>query len=567
MTRQLKRNLTELRRIPACMSHPWGRLARAVSAFAADRRGVVAIFFVLALVPIVAAGGAGVDLSRAYTVKQRLGNALDAAGLAVGSASGLSDSELNTLAQKYFDANYPAKELGVPATPVLTINDSEITLTATADVDTTLLRLAQIDSLLVAATTTIKREETKGLEVVLVLDNTGRMHPRMASLKEASETFVEILFGDEAEPDFLKVGIVPFTGAVNVGTDENFRRKYIEGEDGEGEGSDTTGGQGQEGSDTTGGQGQEGSDTTGGHQPTANSTTGGNPTAGGQQPSANPTTGGQGGGGGEGSVQEEQTAGRSDQDYLPDHWRGCVEAREHPFDTTDDSQLEPDLGGGKWRRFLSPFHNQANNWVRLRPIGGPFSNHMFVGPNKLCPVELLPLTNVKEDVLDKIDEMLAYGFPHINLGAVWGWRVLSPSEPYTNGAAYSDEKTNKAIVIMTHFHNIISAFSTIYTAYDTPANDRLGNIPNRSLGRGNRELDRRLTDVCTKMKNLDILVFTIVFDSRNGSLKRLMSDCATDSGKHFEPSSGADLQQAFESIAAQLRNHGSGAGSNLRIGN
>jgi hypothetical protein len=244
-----------------------------------------------------------------------------------------------------------------------------------------------------------------------------------------------------------------------------------------------------------------------------------------------------------------------------------VEAREHPFDTTDDSQLEPDLGGGKWRRFLSPFHNQANNWVRLRPIGGPFSNHMFVGPNKLCPVELLPLTNVKEDVLDKIDEMLAYGFPHINLGAVWGWRVLSPSEPYTNGAAYSDEKTNKAIVIMTHFHNIISAFSTIYTAYDTPANDRLGNIPNRSLGRGNRELDRRLTDVCTKMKNLDILVFTIVFDSRNGSLKRLMSDCATDSGKHFEPSSGADLQQAFESIAAQLRNHGSGAGSNLRIGN
>ncbi|MDP7624983.1 MAG: pilus assembly protein, partial [Rhodospirillales bacterium] len=118
MTRQLKRNLTELRRIPACMSQPWGRLARVVSDFAADRRGVVAILFVLALVPIVAAGGATVDLSRAYTVKQRLGNALDAAGLAVGSASGLSDNELNTLAQKYFDANYPAKELGVPATPV-----------------------------------------------------------------------------------------------------------------------------------------------------------------------------------------------------------------------------------------------------------------------------------------------------------------------------------------------------------------------------------------------------------------------------------------------------------------
>ena len=523
MTRQLKRNLTELRRIPACMSHPWGRLARAVSAFAADRRGVVAIFFVLALVPIVAAGGAGVDLSRAYTVKQRLGNALDAAGLAVGSASGLSDSELNTLAQKYFAANYPAKELGVPATPRLTINDSEITLTATADMDTTLLRLAQIDSLLVAATTTIKREETKGLEVVLVLENTGRMFANMASLKQASETFVEILFGDEAEPEFLKVGIVPFAYAVNVGTDENFREKYIEGEDGEGEGSDTTGGQSQEGSDTTGGQGQEG------------------------------------------SVQEEQTSGRSDQDYLPDQWRGCVEAREHPFDTTDDSQLEPDLGGGKWRRYLYPDNEQNNDWSRVTPtIMARF--HMFIGPNKLCPVELLPLTNVKEDVLDKIHEMKTYGMAHNNLGAVWGWRVLSPSEPYTNGAAYGDEKTNKAIVIMTHRSNSIGPFPNAYSAYGTPANDRLGNIPDRSAGRGQTELNRRLTDVCTKMKNLDILVFTIAFDA-NLQIKNLMSNCATDSGKYFDAPFGTDLQQAFESIAAQLRNHGSGAGSNLRIGN
>ncbi|MDP7230054.1 MAG: pilus assembly protein [Alphaproteobacteria bacterium] len=92
MTRQLKRTLSELRRIPACMSQPWGRLARVVSDFAVDRRGVAAIFFVLALIPIVGAGGAAVDLSRAYVVKQRLGNALDAAGLAVGSASGLSVS-------------------------------------------------------------------------------------------------------------------------------------------------------------------------------------------------------------------------------------------------------------------------------------------------------------------------------------------------------------------------------------------------------------------------------------------------------------------------------------------
>ena len=120
---------------------------------------------------------------------------------------------------------------------------------------------------------------------------------------------------------------------------------------------------------------------------------------------------------------------------------------------------------------------------------------------------------------------------------------------------------------MTHRSNSIGPFPNAYSAYGTPANDRLGNIPDRSAGRGQTELNRRLTDVCTKMKNLDILVFTITFDVPSKQIQNLMSNCATDSGKHFEPSSGADLQQAFESIAAQLRNHGSGAGSNLRIGN
>ncbi len=238
--------------------------------------------------------------------------------------------------------------------------------------------------------------------------------------------------------------------------------------------------------------------------------------------------------------------------YLPDQWRGCVEAREHPFDTTDDSQLEPDKGGGKWRRYLWPDHEQANDWSKLN---ANLSNHMSFGPNKYCPVELLPLTNVKKDVLDKIDEMTANGVTHINLGAVWGWRVLSPSEPYTNGAAYGDEKTNKAIVIMTDGANFISGNSGQYSGYGLFSDGRLGNDP----GQAEKELDKRLTEVCTKMKNLDILVFTITFDVPSKQIQNLMSNCATDSGKYFNSPSGADLQQAFKSIGAQL--------SNLRIGN
>ncbi len=458
----------------------WTWLAMILNRFASNRQGVIGLIFVLALIPLLAAGGAAVDLSRAYLVKQRLGAALDAAGLAVGTASGATDAELNTLMLDYFNANYPASEIGVPATPIMRIEDSEITITATADVDTTLMRIVNIDTITVAASTTIIRETT-GLEVVLVLDNTGSMFgAKLNSLKEASRTFVDIVFGDETEPDFLKVGIVPFAGAVNVGTNINFGDTY-----------------------------------------TTN----------------NPP-------------DDSFIAFQAFVNPKPGKWRGCVEARVAPFDTTDDSQLEPNAGGGKWERYLFPDNNFSNPWFFLNNF-----NHPFVGPNKFCPVELLPLTNNKQNVLDKINEMIANGVTHINLGAVWGWRVISPSEPYTAGVAYDNDEYNKAIIIMTDGSNFISSSFGQYSGY--------GKLPEGKLGTTNKfvaqnELDNRLTDVCTKIKAEGILVYTIVFQLFSTSIQNLMRNCATDSGKFYNSPSGADLESAFRAIGAEL--------SNLRIG-
>ena len=74
--------------------------------------GNVAMIYGLALMPSLAAVGSAVDLTRAMVVKMRLGEALDAAGLAVGGTVGLSDSEMSAKAQKFFYANYPDDELG-----------------------------------------------------------------------------------------------------------------------------------------------------------------------------------------------------------------------------------------------------------------------------------------------------------------------------------------------------------------------------------------------------------------------------------------------------------------------
>ena len=72
------------------------------------REGLVAIIFALCAIPIFIAAGMAVDIGRAYAVKVRLGAALDAAALAVGSQSNQTAAQLATDLQNYFTANYPA---------------------------------------------------------------------------------------------------------------------------------------------------------------------------------------------------------------------------------------------------------------------------------------------------------------------------------------------------------------------------------------------------------------------------------------------------------------------------
>ena len=84
--------------------------------FVFSRRGNIATIFALSLVPMTVAAGAGVDIARSMVVRTRMSEALDAAALAVGSAPGLTQSQAQALAQKYFNANYTVDpKFGTPA--------------------------------------------------------------------------------------------------------------------------------------------------------------------------------------------------------------------------------------------------------------------------------------------------------------------------------------------------------------------------------------------------------------------------------------------------------------------
>jgi Mg-chelatase subunit ChlD len=350
--------------------------------------------------------------------------------------------------------------LGVAANPIMTINESEVSLSATADVATTLMNIVGISNMTVAASTLIIRE-SKGLDVVLVLDNTGSMGTsKMNSLKNASHTFLDILYGEDDDSDLLLVGVVPFSTTVNVGTDFAYLTNDFD-----------------------------------------------------------------------------------DDDFNPYDWDGCVMARDGGEDVTDTA---PTSESTKWDAFLWP-DDGNNNWKGWG--SGPPAT-----PNRYCPAELLPLTSTKADVDDKIDEMSSAGNTHINYGLVWGWRAVSPGEPFTEGHDYGDEDFNKAIVLMTDGENVMS--SSVFTAYGYLSDGKLGTTSSQSAAVG--ELNARTSEICDNIKAEGVILYTITFQVTSSSIRNLMRDCATKDENYFDSPSDAELEQAFRVIAQELRN--------LRIG-
>jgi len=60
-----------------------------------------------------------------------------------------------------------------------------------------------------------------------------------------------------------------------------------------------------------------------------------------------------------------------------------------------------------------------------------------------------PLTASQATITTAIDNQIAQGATNITAGLTWGWRVLSPGEPFAEGRAYADGENQKILILMT----------------------------------------------------------------------------------------------------------------------
>ncbi len=196
------------------------RRFRRLRAFGADESGAAIVFLAGATVVLVAAAGLAFDSGRGYLVNARLSQAVDAAALAGGRSLTIGGSgDYAAQITKYFEANFPDGFMGAQVSaPQITVNPEgdQITVVATAQIPTTLMRLVNIKDVEVSARAVVNRT-VKGLEVTMVLDNSGSMKgSKLSDLKTSSKLLVDILYGENDTVEDLYVALVPFTARSNI---------------------------------------------------------------------------------------------------------------------------------------------------------------------------------------------------------------------------------------------------------------------------------------------------------------------------------------------------------------
>ena len=494
----------------------WRQLLDRLAAFPRNRRGNVAMLFSLMLIPITVLSGGAVDINQALNARARLSAALDAAALAVGVHTSVSETEAAGIASEFIVANYPDRELGLVGNIVVQLDPDQdrVTVRAESRVETIVLGLIGIEYITVHWESEVQRARSS-LELVMVLDNTGSMGgSKISSLRSAGLLLTDILF-DGADPNRLKIGLVPFSATVNVGTWHE-RAWWLD----------------------------------------ANA----------QSPLH--------------AENFDPAANRWDlYDSLQNRaWEGCVEARAIPHDIEDtapdtgypetlflpyfapdesnyannasyaNSYLNDGMGGSNERARMRNTPKYTNAWI----------NSGSRGPEWGCTARpITPLTNQRNVIDDAIEDMIASGTTNIPIGISWGVRVLSPGMPFTEGVSYDEEGTIKAMVVLTDGENYLDGRNnpnySHYSGYGYMRDGRLG-IQTSSDSTIRHALNDRTEAACEYAKSLGIRVYTITFQVNSSSTRDMMRDCATHPTLYFDSPSDDALRSAFEMIAGDLTN-------------
>jgi Flp pilus assembly protein TadG len=197
-------------------------------------------------------------------------------------------------------------------------------------------------------------------------------------------------------------------------------------------------------------------------------------------------------------------------------WTGCTQDRQYPWNigvaTPDGS------AASKWGYIESGNENK-----KPKDCAGYQANGL----------DIVPLTEDLGTFKGKIDKMVPIGNTNIPLGVEFGWNLLDPAAPFTEGAPYTDLNNKKFMVLLTD---------------GVQTSKEYGSDGSRSVDYGNQNL----VTLCGSMRTKKITIFAIAYDVTDSKVTDLLKQCAP--GTYYEAStSGSEIDQVFDAIAIRIK--------------
>ena len=468
------------------------RLRRLVNDLSGDENGGMMPMMAIMMLAIVALMGLAIDGARAFYVKDILQRSVDAAGLAAGHALDPVDSVRD--AEQFFDANFAAAgnvALEGSMIPTVDPNNNEIiNITGSATLNSTFMSLFGFDTITVDASAEITRE-TRGMELALVMDNTGSMRlnaggglTRIQAMRNSASRLINIVYGadNETNPN-LWVSVVPFVATVNVG---GIHTNFLT----------------QSGVDFI----EDGGYFSAGWKGCVFA---------------------------RGEDLDETDDPPSEAGIEPFYWPDTFFGDNNWSSTNNLGQITRiDI-------------NEVNDRSTARgPNRGCAS---AITPLVASKTTVLNAISVMEP--------WSFGGTATNFGLTWGWRTLSPrwrglwrggDEPDRLPLSYSEPFMDKVVVLLTDGNNefIIDDLTAFGRVADEFERDE------RAL-----ELNLRLSNTCGNAKTDGVIIYTIAFgESISEEVQDLLSSCASNPNFYFPATDSDALEQAFDTIGRQLSN-------------
>lgn len=454
------------------------------------KNGNVAMIFGLALIPITAGAGVGLDFARALVVRTRLSEALDAAGLALGSTAGLSTAQQQAMAQSYFNANYMADpSLGTPTAVAITVggatcpagagNTDCIVLSSNVAVPTTLMNVVGIHTMNVSYTSQVVWGQTK-LWVALVLDNTGSMTQtdatglsKISAEKTATKNLLAMLKGVALNPLDVEASIVPFTTIVKVGT-ANANAAWLTYAAWDAVGT--------------------------GYGGYFNKNTGAKCTL---------------------TVNNVAVCLWVPTDPTHASWTGCVMDRDQDYDTTNTTPAGAGPPSTLFQAAPTKLYSNSN-WDLTQ----------CTNQKQLIGLSDVSNTTSYNALVAEVNGMVAAGATNQTIGLAWGWQTLTDGAPMNAGTLPKD--THEVIILLSDGLNTQDRWT--------------GDGSNQDVG-----TDNRMALACQNVKAAGITVYAVFVDL-NGTQgnSAVLQNCASDASKYFDLTSSADIITAFNQIGTQI---------------